>query len=197
MSNTPARYQEAKIEEVPQQIRDLFEKIPETRRGLFIHGDVGTGKTYIAYALKNAWERPVERVRANPETGQDEKYMKQRKALFWNTTELLRSIKADFDRGNAEKERAEERLMEHQGLLFLDDLGSERMSDWVAETFYLVVNYRYNRLLPTIYTSNFGVADLAERIGDRTVSRIVGSSDVVELVGPDRRITSNKITINL
>ena len=194
---SPARYKEAKYEEVPQQIRDLFEKIPETRKGLFIHGDVGTGKTHIAYALKDAWERPVERTRANLHEGIQEKYMHTRRALFWNTTELLRSIKGDFDRQPAEKERAEERIMEHQGLLFLDDVGSERMSEWVAETFYLIINSRYNRMLPTIYTSNFGVADLAERIGDRTVSRIVGSSDVVELQGADRRITSNKITIKL
>lgn len=197
MSNTPIRYKGVKYEEVPQQIRDLFEKVPETRRGLFIHGDVGTGKTHIAYALKEAWERPTERTRANLLEGKDEVYMHQRRAMFWNTTELLRSIKGDFDKAPAEKERAEERIMEHPGLLFLDDVGSEKMSEWVAETFYLIVNSRYNRMLPTIYTSNFGVADLAERIGDRTVSRIVGSSDVVELKGPDRRITSEKITINL
>lgn len=195
--STPARYQDAKLEDVPREIRDLFEKLPTSRRGIFIHGDVGTGKTHIAYALRNAWEKPVERTRTNLLEGKEEKYLHTRKALFWNTTELLRSIKGDFDKSPAERERAEERLMEHQGLLFLDDLGSERMSEWVAETFYLVINYRYNRMLPTIFTSNFGVADLAERIGDRTVSRIVGSSDVVELQGPDRRITSNKIIVKL
>lgn len=181
----PLRYQDAKIEDVPQQIRELFEKLPESRRGIFIHGDVGTGKTHLIYALRASWEA------TQAPSG------RMRRAMFWNTTELLRSIKADFDRAPADKERAEERLMEHSGLLFLDDLGSERMSDWVGETFYLIINHRYNRMLPTIFTSNFGVADLAERIGDRTVSRIVGSSDVVELIGPDRRITNNKITIKL
>ena len=185
MSTAPLRYEGAKLEDVPQGIRDLFEKLPESRRGIFIHGDVGTGKTHIAYALRGAWEA------TKAPSGHT------RRAMFWNTNELLRSIKADFDRSNYDKVRAEEKLMEHQGLLFLDDLGSERMSDWVGETFYLIINHRYNRMLPTIFTSNFGVADLAERIGDRTVSRIVGSSDVVELQGPDRRITSNKITIQL
>lgn len=170
---TPARYQEAKYESVPEEIRSKFEKIRDTRRGMYIHGEVGTGKTHIAYALATKTE---ELLRA--------------RAMMWNTTELLREIRADFDRNYRDKERIEERLMEFRGMLFLDDVGTEKITDWVAETFYLIINRRYNEKLPTIITSNLPIATLADRIGDRTVSRIVEMCDVVELIGEDRRINS-------
>lgn len=183
---TPERFKHAKYEDVPQLIRDLFDKVYETRRGIYIHGDVGTGKTHISYAMKNQWESTTK-----PD-GQP------RRAMFWNTTELLHSIRTDFDRPYGDKEKAEDRILDYAGLLFLDDVGAEKMSEWVAETFYLIINHRYNRVLPTIFTSNLPISDLADRIGDRTVSRIVEMSDVVELVGKDRRITNSKpLKVNL
>lgn len=175
------RYKNAKYEEVPTQIRGMFEKLKTTRRGIYLNGDVGTGKTHIAYALQNA---------SRPRIGV--------KSVLWNTTELLRALRADFDRKPVDKDHLDRTLLEYKGLLILDDLGSEKMTDWVAETFYLILNRRYNDMLPTIVTSNLPVSALAERIGDRTASRIVEMCDVVEMVGDDRRITKqNKIKIKI
>lgn len=176
----PKRYEGVKYDDAPKEIRAAFEKIKQSRRGMYIHGEVGTGKTHIAFALaaeaaKKGWP-----------------------ATFYNTTELLREIRMDFDRDAYSKKRIEDYLLSFEGLLFLDDIGSEKMTDWVGETFYLIVNRRYNAMLPTIFTSNFGVSDIAERIGDRTASRIVEMCDVFELVGSDRRVMDQKKTkINL
>jgi DNA replication protein DnaC len=177
----PKRFENAKYEEIPAEIREKFEKIHETRKGLYIHGDVGTGKTHIAYALKRKW---------------DEK--SNHPAKFLSTTELLREMRLDFDRDNYSKKRLDEEIMESKHLLFLDDVGAEKITDWVGETFYLIVNKRYNDMVPIIFTSNLPIAALAERIGDRTVSRIVEMCDVVELVGEDRRvINQNKTQIKV
>ena len=40
-------------------------------------------------------------------------------------------------------------------LLVLDDLGSEKTSEWVEETMNLIVNTRYNERRHTIFTSNY------------------------------------------
>ena len=40
-------------------------------------------------------------------------------------------------------------------LLVLDDLGSEKPSEWVEETMNLIVNTRYNERRPTIFTTNY------------------------------------------
>lgn len=180
----PDRFKDAKYSDVPKKIRGLFEVMPQTKRGIYIHGAVGTGKTYIAYALKSRYDVPY-----NPTT-----FRPGRTSIFWNTTELLRELRMDFDRDKYEKKNLAEEMMNsvNNRLLILDDLGSEKMSDWVGEVFYLIVNNRYNNLLPTIFTSNFSIPDLAERIGERIVSRTVEMCDVVELVGLDRRVKNIK-----
>lgn len=170
----PERYKSAKYEDVPEQIKILLSNMKTSKRGIYIHGDVGTGKTHIACAIVKKSYRPME-------------YF----AMLWNTTELLREIRNDFDRHFHEKKRYEEDVMDHKDLVILDDVGSEKITDWVAETFYLIVNKRYNSGAPTIFTSNLSTQELAERIGDRTVSRIVEMCDVVELVGGDRRVPKN------
>jgi DNA replication protein DnaC len=43
-------------------------------------------------------------------------------------------------------------------------------------------------MLPIIFTSNLEPSKLVEKYGDRIVSRIIGSCDVVELKGDDKRI---------
>lgn len=177
----PSRFEKAEYEQIPPQVKKLFEAIPTTKRGIYIHGEVGTGKTYIAYALQKKYD--------HPESGQ--------KSIFWNTTELLNEIRADFDREPGDKSHVEGILMDHKGLVILDDVGSEKLTDWVAETFYLIINKRYNEMWPTIFTSNLDIQALADRIGGRIVSRIVEMCDVVELVGLDRRLKSAKERIKI
>lgn len=172
----PKRYEDAKWEDVPESIKALVTKITETRRGIYIHGEVGSGKTHVAYAIKKWWD------------GREGIF---RPSIFWNTAELIREIKLDFDRQPVDKTRVEEGMIgrEKQPLLFLDDIGAEKMTDFVAETFYLIVNDRYVHVRPVIYTSNLSIEELAERTGDRIASRIAESCDIIKLKGGDRRLS--------
>src|SRR4030042_158508 len=57
--------------------------------------------------------------------------------------------------------------------LILDDFGVERMTDWSFQLLYIIINRRYDNLLTTIFTSNFSLDELAQRMGDdRLTSRI-------------------------
>jgi len=167
----PERYQKAEYEQVPEEIRAKFGQIKKTRRGLYIYGDVGTGKTHIAYAMLKKWQEVA---------GYE--------AKFCNMPELVNEIRADFDRLPLDKSRIDERINDYNGLLFLDDVGAEKITDWVAEKFYLIINRRYSQLLPVIITSNLSIAELAEKVGDRTASRIVEMCDIIFLEGKDRRV---------
>lgn len=166
----PTRYQHVEYSDVPEDIRTVFDQIKKTRQGLFIHGGVGTGKTHIAYALKKEYDR----------TSMNSSY-------FWNTTELLRELKEDFDRPYGEKKNILERLMTSKTLIILDDIGAEKISDWVQETFYLLINKKYNDCFPIVFTSNYSLAELNERIGERIVSRILEMCDRFKVDGVDRR----------
>lgn len=167
----PARYENAKYEEVPENIRALVKGMRESKRGIYIYGGVGSGKTHVAYAIAKKWEDVTK------------KYVH-----FWNTTELMQEFKDDFDRNAYDKKHTLDNLMHSDQLIVLDDIGVEKISDWVMERFYLLVNKRYNEMRPIIFTSNYSPADLADRIGERTVSRIVELCDVVKLDGIDRRV---------
>jgi len=167
----PERYKNVKYEDVRDDLRSLFEGMRESRKGIYIWGGVGSGKTHTLYALLN-------------ETPKIHKVV----SMIRNTTELLRDIRMDFDRPWDMKKKEEETIMSFRGILFIDDIGAEKMTEWVAETFYLILNHRYNDELPTIFTSNLSPAELSEKLGDRIASRIVGSCDVVKLDGEDRRL---------
>ncbi len=72
-------------------------------------------------------------------------------------------------------------------LLIIDDIGAERLSEWVSERLLGIVNERVNNQLSTIYTSGCSPEELVERYEGRLVSRIMGYSQVVHIIGSDRR----------
>lgn len=169
----PKRYEHAKYGDVPAAVRGAFNDIRKNRKGIYIHGPVGTGKTHIAYALKMEWDR----------------LNQYRPAIFWNTTDLMQSIRDDFDRQAYDKRRAAERIIDSKALLFLDDFGTEKPTEWVLERLYNIINHRYNSMLPVIITSNLNIDEVGTQFGDRIASRLVQMCEVYELEGADRRLT--------
>ena len=47
-------------------------------------------------------------------------------------------------------------------VLVLDELGAQKPSPWVNEILYLVMNSRYTRRLPTLFTTNFRLSSSVE-----------------------------------
>jgi len=172
MISIPARYADAKFNDVPVAIREKFVQIKSTKKGIFIHGAVGVGKTHIAFALKKQYDLE------NP----------YRLGIFYNTGELLQSTRADMDRQNYDKVRAMESLISAEGVIFLDDLGAESPTGWVLEQLYTLINTRYMQMRPMVITSNLSLEQIGQALGDRIASRLVEMCDVVELTGEDRRM---------
>lgn len=170
----PERYKNVKWEDVPKKLQAYVSKMRETRKGLYIHGTVGSGKTHLMYAIGRHME--------------DQTTIGCVRVRVYNCTELLQDIRHDFGADPYSRKHTLENILEFKGLLMIDDIGSEKLSDWVLETFYSIVNKRYEDMLPTVFTSNLALSELAERLGDRTVSRVVESCDVFEVLGEDRRL---------
>ena len=73
-------------------------------------------------------------------------------------------------------------------LLHIDDLGAEHQTDWVLEQLYSIVNARYEAERAIVATTNLMPDELAERLGARTVSRLVEiCGDLIPLYGSDKR----------
>lgn len=74
--------------------------------------------------------------------------------------------------------------------MVLDDLGSEKMTEFVQNVLYEIIDKRWrNMTTGLIITSNYDLKQLAAIVGDRIVSRIIGlvGSNVIHLTAPDAR----------
>lgn len=75
-------------------------------------------------------------------------------------------------------------------LLVLDDLGSEKSSEWTEEYLCRLVNTRSDWNRPTLFTSNVLPDQFGKRFGRRVTSRLIGMCTQVTMTGPDRRVVT-------
>jgi DNA replication protein DnaC len=92
--------------------------------------------------------------------------------------ELRRAVKSEEPGDLANVRRVTEKH-----LVVLDDLGAERVTDWVQEQLYKLINERYERMLPTVVTSNCSLQELEYRLGGPVVDRLAEMCDVVPVTG--------------
>lgn len=157
------------VEAVREYVDSLAERIADGR-GLWLEGDVGTGKTTLAMLVS---KRAIEAGRS---------------VAIYSLPRLLARIRRTYDAEGRELSYLQffERLTSVD-LLHIDDLGAEKRSDWVLEQLYAIVDERYATNRSMIVTTNMNVTDLEEQIGERTVSRLAEMCDTLPLFGEDRR----------
>jgi DNA replication protein DnaC len=110
------------------------------------------------------------------------------KIKFISVPELLLRIRASFKTGSDEDESAILEYFSEKDILFLDDMGSEKTTEWVLQTLYLLIDRRYRDMKKTIISSNLTLDELAQKLDDRIASRIAGMCKVIEIKGKDRRL---------
>ena len=161
--------------------RKFTDEFPAIPKGLCLIGPPGIGKTHLAVAVL----RRVILTRGA-------------RGLFYDTRDLLRVIRSTYNPLVRTAEMDVLRPVMEADLLVLDDLGSEKTSEWVEETMNLIVNTRYNERRHTIFTSNYDDTpddadnespdfSLKERIGFRIHSRLHEMCDFLEFDGADFR----------
>ncbi len=151
-----------------------WEENKEEGKGLYLCGGVGTGKTHLAVAVLNEVVRK-----------------KRVPSLFVTVPELLDNLREAYNKPGRDLDEWMD-AVQNADFLVLDDLGSERVTEWVRERIFVIVNHRYREQLPTVFTSNVGPKDLAEQLGERTASRIIAMCEWIALEGDDYRETAAK-----
>jgi DNA replication protein DnaC len=155
---------------VKEFVEAIAERLDEGQ-GIWLMGDVGTGKTSLAMLVSKA---AVEA---------------QRAVAIYSLPRLLARVRRTYDAEAGEQSYLEffERLTSVD-LLHVDDLGAEKRSDWVLEQLYAIVNERYEAQRSIVVTTNLDQGALEEQIGPRTVSRLVEiCGDPLPLFGEDLR----------
>lgn len=131
---------------------------------LFLYGSAGTGKTHLATGI----------IRKFPPF------------KCTKPQEIYRRLR------NFKKEKDSAILTEHINIrcLLIDDLGTEKTTDFSFSATYEIIDGRWMaKKGGLIITSNLSIDELAQRLGDdRIPSRIAGSFRIIRLEGRDRRL---------
>ncbi|HEY7836305.1 MAG TPA: ATP-binding protein [Solirubrobacteraceae bacterium] len=162
-----ARTAPDQIAKVRRYVASVAERL-DAGEGLWIVGDVGTGKTSLAMLVS----------RAALDAG--------RSVAIYSLPRLLNLLRESLDAPGGLIDLLDR--LAAVDLLHIDDLGAENQTDWVLEQLYSIVNARYESERPILTTSNLMPEELGERLGARTVSRleeICGAP--LPLFGEDRR----------
>ncbi|MEE8526099.1 MAG: ATP-binding protein, partial [Thermoanaerobaculia bacterium] len=171
------RQQLARAHKQCQLYVDSFLDLEENRfreSGLILIGPPGIGKTHLAVAVL------IELI---------ERY--NLRGRFVDFTSLLHQIQSTFDSGSPESKHHVLDPVIKAEVLVLDELGSQKPTDWVKDTLYLIMNTRYTERRPTLFTSNYrleaggaGADDpnaLASRLSPLLVSRLYEMAQPVRL----------------
>jgi DNA replication protein DnaC len=151
-------------------VRDVNANL-DKGRGLWLFGDVGTGKTSLAMLVS----------KAALDAG--------RSVAIYSMPRLLSDIKETYEDSS---ERSYMQLFERLvgvDLLHIDDLGAEKRTEWVLEQLYSIINERWQEQRSIVVTTNLvDVDELRAQIGPRTVSRLHEMCDLIPIMGRDRRM---------
>lgn len=144
----------------------------EDGKGLFLTGNVGTGKTHLAVAIIDYIARLKKRDRIWD-------------IVYVTAVDLLAKIKMGFSEDKAGEIVTD---YEESDLLIIDDLGVEKISDWVHEIFYKIIDHRYNEMKPLIIMSNLSDEEKKAKLGERIISRIYEMCKGTKFYGKDYRV---------
>lgn len=148
-------------------------------KGLFLQGDFGTGKTFLAsYMLYELAKSGL--------TG-----------VIVYMPDFVEDLKSMFGEPHQLKDTIE--LLKETDLLVFDDIGAEHLNAWTRDhVLGTILNYRMNRK-PTFYTSNHDLDGLQRHLsytaregadeyrGQRLMDRIRPFVDVIEVAGRNQR----------
>jgi len=151
----------------------LFEN--EVKLPLYFYGKPRVGKTHLSVALLKKVSK------------------RNNKCKFVNVTYLMAQCRmASGDKYSQTADELINGYIYDPECLLIDDIGIEYRTDFVREKMYMLIDGRYSNKKPTIITSNYSLAEIADRLGERIASR-VGSGTVLEITGEDYRLSHHKV----
>ena len=122
--------------------------------GLIIMGESGVGKTHLAASIAN---KLIENDKI---------------VLMGRLTTLLDMIKETF-RDNTKSENELIELYSNVDVIIIDDLGTEKTSQWALEKLYTIIQNRNENGLPIIITTRFDKQGLIERFSQSQDEQLV------------------------
>ncbi len=174
----------------------LLGKIEDDKKdGLVLLGTRGSGKTYVACALINDFNRgyPLSEDIKKRLISERERGFSMRDftpvvspCRFITETDLFAVYYDDFNYRKVDSPANEFKCAKK--LLVIDDVGTLEYEKSRVQAMYLnIIDYRYSEGLPTVITTNLPRNDLCDYLGDRVYDRLLSCCYFVELTAPESR----------
>ena len=188
--NLPASLRKASLAQVDlddlgrlpvfEKLLAFVEQYPTIRKGLYLYGDFGVGKSFMVAALAH-----------------DLSEKRGVSSTLLHYPSFVIDVKNAIGDGNVKTLVDELKLSE---ALILDDIGAEQSTAWVRdEILQVILQYRMQEDLPTFFTSNFNFDDLEQHFAKgkhgndetwearRVMERIRYLAEEIRLEGVNRR----------
>ena len=163
-----------------QRLVEFSEAYPHVRKGLYLYGDFGVGKSFMVAALAH-----------------DLSEKRGVSSTLLHYPSFVIDVKNAIGDGNVKTLVDELKLSE---VLILDDIGAEQSTAWVRdEILQVILQYRMQENLPTFFTSNFNFEELEQHFAKgkngndetwearRVMERIRYLAEEIRLEGVNRR----------
>lgn len=158
-----------------KQSRKYVLEFDECEVSLLLWGTYGNGKSRLAAAVASGLKQ------------------KGKTVVFQSVPELLERIRQTFNKNNTETEQQIMSALLHCDLLILDDIGAEKVTDWVSDALYRIIDGRYRKKLHTMYTSNLKPSELEGKLGGRIYDRILETTNPIENKASSYRMEQAKV----
>lgn len=159
---------DAVVSEVRSYVRNMSTRLEEGR-GLWLVGDVGTGKTTLAMIVSAA----------ALEAGHS--------VAIYSLPRLLNLIRDEIGTENSLLDLLDK--LSAVDLLHIDDLGAQHTTPWRLEQLYSIVDARYQSGRPIVATTNLMPSALAEQMGRQILTTVTEDGDGQK--SEERREVSN------
>lgn len=154
-------------------------------KSYFFCGIPGSGKTSKSLFFAKKW---LEKNKIDKsEENENVKFVR-----FGDLIELSKETFADGQKGSNAREKIRE--IKNCRFLILDDLGTEKNTEYVDKIIYDFINYRFEEELQTIFTSNYILEKISKNYHDRIASRITelcGKTGIINFEEVDYRQISD------
>ena len=188
--NLPASLRQASLAQVDlddlgrlpvfEKLLAFVEQYPTIRKGLYLYGDFGVGKSFMVAALAH-----------------DLSEKRGVSSTLLHYPSFVIDAKNAISDGNVKALVDELKISE---VLILDDIGAEQSTPWVRdEILQVILQYRMQENLPTFFTSNFNFEELEQHFAKgkygndetwearRVMERIRYLAEETRLEGVNRR----------
>ncbi len=150
----------------PEMQKEILAWCDHPGHGLLLTGETGVGKTYLAAALARSF------------------IMARQVVKFFSCAEFYLDLRTAMGSG---QEATQLEYYSVPNFAVFDDVGAGGLSDFERRSLLLILDRRLRSKKPTIVTTNWSLAKIAEMMDDRIADRL-SLFHQIEMHGKSRRV---------